>query len=151
MTAQFRAAIPEDESFILSGWSSSYRMSRDLAFVQMEAYAAHMHPIIRSVLARPRVQTIVAHGAVLHGFLTFERSQYERPPLVIYVYVAAPYRRLGAARGLFAAAGIDPRDRFEYACRTKASWELLELGRKAPLAAYNPYRARYAEEEKTQP
>lgn len=147
MRSRFRPALPEDENFIVSGWSSSYRMSRDLAFVQMETYADFMHPIIRSVLARPRVQTIVAHGAVLHGFLTFERSVYQRPPLVIYVYVAAPYRRAGDARGLFEAAGIDPLERFEYACRTKMSWELMWLHRKAPLATYNPYRARFAEEE----
>lgn len=147
MTTKFRPALPEDESFIVSGWSSSYRMSRDLAFVQMETYADYMHPIIKGVLARPRVQTIVAHGEVLHGFLTFERSLYQRPPLVIYVYVAQPYRRGGDARGLFDAAGIDPGQRFEFACRTKMSWELQQLHRKAPLAIYNPYRARYAEEE----
>lgn len=145
----FRLAEPDDEPFIVSGWSSSYRRSRDLSFVQMERYAEVMHPIVRSVLARPRTKTLVAHGEVLHGFLSFEHSEIAGGvPLVLYIYVAQPYRRQGDAKGLFAAAGIDPAAPFEYACRTEASWKILEINRKARGARYNPYRARYAEEEK---
>lgn len=147
MTSSYRYAEPADEPFILSGWSASYRQSRDIAFVQMSAYADVMHPIVLSVLARPRVQTIVAHGEMRRGFICYEHSQTGRPPLVNYVYVAQPYRRQGHARGLFMAAGIDPDGPFEYAARTRMSWELHERHGKTPMARYNPFRARYAEEE----
>ena len=144
-------ADPDDQIFIVSGWSSSQRMSRDIPLVQMTDWAALWHPVVRAVLARPRSQTLVAHGALRQGFICFEHSAIGNPPLVNYVYVAQPYRRQGIASGLFAAADIDPASRFEYACRTKMSWELLEQHRKAPLAGYNPFRARFAEEERTRP
>ncbi len=144
MTTLYRPAQPDDEPFILSGWSSSMRLSRDVPFIQMDGYADVMHPIIRSVLARPRVTTIVAHGELLRGFITVERSRVGLAPLVMYVYVAQPYRKGGIATGLFEAAGIKPHSRFEYACRTKMSWQLRD---KAPFARYNPFRARFAEEE----
>lgn len=146
----YREAEPADEMFIVSGWSSSQRMTRDLPLVQMKDYAALWHPVVRAVLARPRARTIVARGAAEPmGFICFEHSDLGNPPMVIYVYVAQPYRRHGIARALFEQAGIDPSGRFEYACRTKMSWELMEKLRKTPLAGYNPYRARFADEEKS--
>lgn len=143
-----RPALPSDEMFIVSGWSSSYRKSRDIAFVQMSHYADAMHPIVRSVLARPAVRVMVAHGdEMLHGFIAYEHSKIGLSPLVHYIYVAQPYRRRGFARDLFEAAGIDPDRPFEYACRTEASWRLIVVEKKAPESRYNPYRARYAEEK----
>jgi hypothetical protein len=144
-----RRARPADEPFIISGWSSSYRMSRDCAFIQMDGYADVMHPIVRSVLARPRTQTIVSEGDVLRGFISFEHSAIGNPPLVHYVFVALPYRRRGIARGLFDAAGIDPSQPFEQSCRTRASWEIQTLARKALGGRPNSIRARFAEEEKS--
>lgn len=138
-----RPATPADEVFVTSGWSASYRMSRDVAFVQMSDYADHMHKVIAAVLARPRVKVLVSEGEVLRGFLVYEESDIGNPPLVIYIFVAQPYRKRGIARELFAAANIDPSKPFEYAARTRTSWE---LSRKTPLARYNPYRARFAEE-----
>jgi len=144
-----RPREPDDDRFIVSGWSSSYRTSRDLSFVQMDRYADTMHGVVASVLARPRTEVLVADGSIMPrwGFLAFERSEVGAPPIVMYTYVAQPYRRRGVARGLFASAGIDPALPFEYAARTQASWELLHIHRKAPLARYNPLRARFAEEE----
>lgn len=135
-----RPACPDDRAFVVSGWSSSLRLTRDLPLVQMTTYATHMHAILGEVLERPRVEVIVAEGSVLQGFMVFER-----PDHVLYCYVAQPFRRNGIARQLFAAAGIDPASRFDYACRTKASWVCRH---KIPLAIYNPYRARFAPEEK---
>jgi GNAT superfamily N-acetyltransferase len=141
MTTAIRPAGPEDEAFIVSAWSSSQRMTRDIPLVPMDRWAEIWHPVVRAALARRSVRTIVAHGALaLFGFLAFE------PAYVYYVYVAQPYRRRGIARELFAAAGIDPLSRFEYACRTKTSWELRG---KVPSARYDPYRARFAEKDKT--
>lgn len=129
----------DDRQFVISGWSASYRMSRDVSFVQMRDYADYMHPVIQSVLARPATEVLVAEGHVLQGFLAFERPDY-----VLFVYVPQPFRGNGLARSLFEAAGIDPSSRFEYACRTRASWECKD---KIPNAQYNPMRARFEPKE----
>lgn len=146
MTSAYRYAIPDDDPFIISGWSSSYRTSDDHPMMQMETYAVDQHARIRAVLARPRVQVIVAHGEVLRGFIVYELSAYGLPPLLWYVYVAQPYRRMGIAHGLFVAARIDPREPFEYACRTRV---VRDLRHKAPAARRNTLRGRFTEERRS--
>jgi hypothetical protein len=148
-----RNAVAEDRDFIVSGWSASLRSTRDIPLVPMALYADTFRPIITRHL--DRCLTIVAHGetGVLFGFVAYDTSTYEVTTsnrkmrldgYVLYVYVAAPFRRRGVARRLFAAAGISPTQRFGYACRTRSSWELRS---KTPLAEYEPFRARYEEIE----
>lgn len=132
-----RPMIAADRQFVISGWSSSLRMSRDVPLIPMSRWADIMHPVIDAALDRQAARTLVAHGEVLHGFICAE------PRYVLYVYVAQPFRREGVARALFAAAGIDPGAQFGYACRTRASWELLVIHRKCPMATYDPYHARF--------
>lgn len=112
-------------------------MTRDIPFIAMADWAAVMRPVITKALNR--CECIVATGSVLSGFIAFERPDY-----VLYVYVPQPFRRNGIARGLFAAAGIDPESRFAYAARTKASWELRS---RIPLAVYDPYRCRFPRDD----
>lgn len=135
MTASYRNAVVDDRKFIVSGWSASYRMSRDISLLSMKDYAEVMHARIEGVLDLPHTTTIVAHGSALQGFISFQAPLY-----VLYVYVAQPFRGNGIARGLFAAAHIDPSSRFSYACRTRASWECRG---KIPLAQYDPFPARF--------
>lgn len=144
--------------FIVSGCSASLRMTRDIPLITMADYASVMHPQIEKMLDRAGVQTIVAEGSVLAGFICFERDAHiaDRDAVthrrcsitiadyVFYVYVAKPFRRRGLARELFNAAGIDPGSRFYYACRTLSSWELRG---KIPLAHYSPFYARYSPAE----
>lgn len=137
MTTSIRPMEPGDHQFVLSGWSSSLRSSRDVAFIPMSRWAEIMHPVIEYALARPAARTLVAHGEVLQGFVCVE------PGYVLYLYVAQPFRRNGIARALLTAAGIDPARPFGYAARTRASWELLVVHGKAPLAVYDPYHARF--------
>lgn len=158
MTFAYRPATAEDRQFIVSGCSASLRMTRDLPLITMADYATIMHAQIAKMLDRAGAKTIVAEGSVLAGFICFERdahivdevSTHRRRGITIadyvfYVYVAQPFRRrFGVARGLFAAAGIDPASRFHYACRTLSSWELRD---KIPLAHYSPFYARYSPEE----
>jgi GNAT superfamily N-acetyltransferase len=148
-----RPALPADRNFIVSGWSTSYRHSRDCT-TPMSLYAKHKHEEIEFYL--DRCSALVAHGelGVSMGFIAFDPSTYvatlpgqRRITLsgyVLYVYVAGPFRRHGVARALFAAAGISPGSRFGYACSTRMSWELRS---KIPLAEREPYRARYEETE----
>lgn len=137
-----RPIVEADRPFVISGWSASYRDSRDLSFISMVDYATIMHSQIERLLANPRFETLVLWSSdVRAGFICFERPDY-----VVYVYVAGPYRSRGFAHHLLDAAGIDPTSRFEYAGRTRASWMLVASG-KLPAAKYNPYRARFERKE----
>ncbi len=146
-----RPAIADDHDFIVSGWSASLRASRDIPLVPMAIYAETFRPIIERHLEAARV--VVAHGetGLLFGFIVFDPAIYvatlgrRRVTLagyVLYVYVASPFRLRGIARRLFDAAGINPTQRFGYACRTRSSWELRS---KTPLAEHEPFRARFQE------
>lgn len=146
-----RPIIDADREFVVSGWSSSLRASRDIPLVPMIDYADMFRPIIERLVAMADV--VVAHGelGVLMGFIAYDPAKYtasinrRRLALdgyILYCYVASPFRRRGIARRLFAAAGISPEQRFGYACRTRASWDLRA---KIPLAEYEPFRARYEE------
>jgi GNAT superfamily N-acetyltransferase len=156
-----RPAIAADRPFVVSGWSSTYRSSRDET-APASLYARHKHEEIDFYMSR--AETLVAHGetGVLFGFLTYDPTTYARSRrevdvhgrsrrvfdtfygYVLYVYVAAPFRGRGIARQLFAAAGINPMQRFGYLYRTRSSWELRS---KVPLAEHEPFRARYEETE----
>lgn len=146
----YRPALAADRAFIVSGWSSSYRESRDCT-TPMAMYARHKHEEVESHISRVGAQVLVAETSVLAGFLCFETDARIVDELgaavadyVFYVYVAQPFRKRGVARGLFRAAGIDPASRFHYACRTLSSWELRS---ETPMARYSPYYARYSPEE----
>lgn len=139
MTASYRFAVADDRQFIVSGWSSSFRLSRDCT-TPMPMYARHKHEEIGYYLDAPWTRTLVAHGHVLQGFLS-----YRPPTSVLYVYVAQPFRRRGIARGLFDAAGIDPASRFTYVYRT--SWS-ARLRSKVPYAAHDPLPVRFGDEER---
>jgi hypothetical protein len=145
-----RPACTDDRQFIVSGWSSSYRSSRDCT-TPMALYAEQKHAEVEYYLER--CHTLVAHGelGVLMGFIAYDPSTYvatigrRRVTLtgyVLYVYVAGPFRRRRIAHRLFGAAGISPSQRFGYACRTQWSWDLRS---KIPLAEHEPKRARYEE------
>jgi GNAT superfamily N-acetyltransferase len=153
----YRPALPTDRQFVISGWSASLRMTRDIPFLTMADYADIMHSQIAKALEREGVRTIVAEGSVLAGFVTFEpdaqivddlathrRGGVAVAGYVFYCYVAQPFRRRGIARALFDAAGIDPASRFHYACRTLSSFELRG---KVPSAHYSPFYARFSPEE----
>ena len=153
----YRPAIAADRAFILSGWSSSLRTTRDMSFIKMADWASVMRPVLEKTLDEASV--IVAEGEVLCGFIAtdprpprkLQRRRARRPvapafvDYVLYIYVAQPFRRAGIARTLFHVAGIDPMSRFSYACRTLASWECAS---QFPNAVYDPFRARFSKEDK---
>lgn len=146
-----RPATAADRQFVVSGWSTSLRNSRDVPLVTMRQWAELYRPVIEQHVSCTRV--LVAHGStgVLFGFIAYDPTTYVigRGPrtrtldgYVLYVYVAEPFRRHGIAARLFAAADIPPSSRFGYACRTHWSGDLRH---KIPNAEYDPFRARYEE------
>ena len=147
--------IASDRDFVVSGWSSSFRQSFHAGMLSMESYALVMHREIARILDHPSTETLVAEELgqtdhlgrpFLYGFLTRRRGA----PYVYYCYVKSPYRRgqlrhglrAGYATPLFAAAGIDPRAPFGYACQTPY---VSKLARRIPLAQWDPLPARYLE------
>lgn len=138
---RYRRATDDDRIFVDYGWLDSYRWAHAAGMIHMDDWKAIMLPQIARVRNRPRAVTMVAHeGDALVGFIAAEPSN--DPPLVFYVYVKESYRRAGVARGLFNAVGIDPSERFVYACKTAV---ITELARKLPRARFDPYAARFDE------
>jgi len=164
----YRPADLADLGFIIDGWASSYRTSRSAGMIAMEDWDAVMHPQVKKVLQRPGCMTWVAyhpgetdHLADLYGFITVERDydihlnefvrgRHQRRvvrtdvPLVHYVYVRHRQRQNGIARGLFKAAGVNPRERFNYTCRTA---EVSDLAAKIPRAEWLHLVARFPKKE----
>jgi hypothetical protein len=133
-------------ALVVDSWLDSYRTSHAAGMIAMQDWRVVMTRQVQLILARPGVEVHVAyhpgdtdHVADLYGWLCLERGD---PPLVVYCYTKQHYRRIfGIQRGLFAAAGIDPNSRFEYAAKTGV---VSKLASKIPNARWNPLRIRFA-------
>ena len=140
----YRAATGEDMTFVISSWLDSFRDSHTAGMISMASYFEIMWPQVEALVDRPGSRTIVACNAgdarQLHGFITFDTATGSDPPIVHYVYVKSPFRRWGIARGLFAAAGIDPERPLDYTYKTAI---VVRLARKIPLARWQPMLARF--------
>lgn len=153
MTTAFRPMLPRDERFVVSAWVMSLRDSDYAGIVDHEDWHRCMRPVVSKLLKRPDVVTMVAAKtdepdptADIYGFLV-AMPEPVSSPVVVYCYVKHAYRRLGLARGLFRAMGIDPDKPFRFACRTAAVAELYEA-RKIPCAKWDPMPVRIAPRRK---
>lgn len=129
-------------------------------------YTAVMGRVVVRILNRPGTKAFVASNPReqppndLHGWIVVEEGanipSYKPPryklevkvspdPLVHYCYVKKLYRELGVAKKLFAAAGVDPRQRFLYTCHTALSVAVEKAG-KIPRAEWAPLSARFTKE-----
>jgi GNAT superfamily N-acetyltransferase len=138
-----------DRRFITDAWLKSYKGAHAAGLIDAYDWYAVMLPQLDKIFARPGVVTLVAHNpeqpvdayAGLYGFICGEPES--EPRFVYYVAVKEPYRRMGIARGLFEALGVDPRSRFDYACKTAVLTYPTNLSLKIPLARWNSVGARY--------
>lgn len=160
----YRPATSDDMPLVVDTWVDSYRLSRAAGMISMEDWADIMTGQVRKVLMRPGVKLWVAyhpgdtdHREDLYGWLAVE-TEYEIPrnmlrsgrrsremgkadvPLVHYVYVKQPYRRMKIARGLFKAAGVG--DEFNHTCTT-AVVSTLTKKNKLPGARWTHLVARF--------
>lgn len=164
MSLAFRRAIPSDMRLVVESFLDSYRTAHAAGLIAMEDWRDVMEPQWLKVLARPGVEVHVAHHPDeadprydVYGWLAIERGydevrkvQRDRKwvrrlvradaPLVHYVYVKKLYRKHGIARGLFRAAGVDPRQPFNHTTTTAV---VSELGDHVPLARFTPLIARH--------
>jgi GNAT superfamily N-acetyltransferase len=145
----YRRAIEDDMRFIVESFLESFRTCYSAGLIAMDDWYTVMRPQAQKLFARPGAEQYVAHhpgeefkGVDLYGFIAVERGH--ESPVVVYVYVKSDYRRQGLARGLFAAAGIDPRRAFVYVARTAIAMKLRD---KAPLARWSPLTVRFKEQK----
>lgn len=138
----YRPAVEADMGLVHGSWRSSFRGSFAAGPIPFAVYDDVYRTVIARILARPGASVVVAYhpgeevgAADLYGWLC-----YEPGPVVHYCFVKQSFRRSGIARGLFAAAGIDPAGGFVYTFSTHAAKLLAPKMRRAvwnPLAARN--------------
>lgn len=147
----------DDRQFVISGWSSSFRKSDHAGMISMATWADVMHREIGAVLDRADTIALVAEEVgeldergrpFLYGSLVYRRDpvrirlRQASPldprwlvlPYVFYAFTKIRYRERGVARRLFAAASINYRAPFAYACRTEVCGA-FPTGRSKPLVA----------------
>jgi GNAT superfamily N-acetyltransferase len=117
-----------------------------------------MWPVYEKLLARPDMQTVVAYEkrdpSFLYGFIAADPTEQAIADKegacagglrwCLYVFIKQNYRGHGYARGLFAAAGIDPSKPFLYASNSQ---QASRLAAKIPLARFNPLCVRFPKEK----
>lgn len=154
MNLSFRAAARDDSDrqFVISHWSSSYKKSHSAGLIQADDWADIMRPQIAKVLDRPGMRAIIAYEKddpdFFYGFIAGDSDDIIDAPVIAYVYVKENYRKSGIARALFRAFGVEPNQRFTYACRTGI---VTKLSSKIPLARFNPLEIRYPKESRRHP
>ncbi len=146
MSLAIRRASKPDMAFVVDSFLESYRTAHAAGLIAMSDWRVVMTRQLGLLFARSGVEVHVAHHpgesvADLYGWAAVEKS--EPCPLVIYCYVKQPYRRMGIARALLAAAGISPTDTFEYAAKTGVLSKVS-----LPNARWNPLRARFSPKTK---
>ena len=124
MALAYRAALDRDLKFVLYSWVKSQKFEPTAGLVPAERWREVMTPVFEGILAREGVEIFVAYDpdetdytADLFGWIAVERGH--KQPLVHYVMVKKNFRGEGMARGLFAAADVDPARRFFYSCQTR--------------------------------
>ncbi len=141
----FRPITPDDLAFVVSSWSSSYKSAHAAGMIFTDDWGEVMHRQIKRIVSWGDTTTIVGYESddptFLYGFISGDTV--ERVPVVWYVFVKAPYRRSGTARGLFDALGVAPDKPFNFACRTAVVSRLVD---KIPYGRCNPIIARFAKE-----
>jgi hypothetical protein len=164
MNPAFRLAAPEECrclcggvispgrrcNFIIATWSSSYKDSHYAGILDNDTYAPAMHRQIPRVLARPGAVAMLAFERddpdFLYGHAVAELDAHETP-IVHYVFVKGPYRKLGVARGLFEALGINLKNYLVYTCKTGVVRVLLDAD-KIPRGRFDPNGIRYSKENR---
>lgn len=142
----YRKAIAADMPFVVDSFLESFRTAHAAGLIVMSDWKAVMRRQLALMFQRPGTEVWVAYRpgedvADLYGWLGLQKADR---PLIFYCYVKQAYRRLGIARGLFAAAGVDPVGDFDYAAKTAV---VTHLASKMPRAKWNPLRARFDKKE----
>lgn len=148
--ARWRDMGAEDRAFVVSSWASSYRDDFSAGIIHRSDWHNVIRTTIGAIIDGAGMRTIVMYSPDAEpgngDLLGFICGRKEPKPYVAYCYVAHAARGLGLARWAFEALGVDPRARFEFGCRTRASSEIIDAG-KLPAARWNPVPLRTYERQ----
>jgi GNAT superfamily N-acetyltransferase len=161
---RYRPAEAKDWPFVLETFLDSYKHCHAAGLIQMNDWKEVMRPQLQKILDRPGCATWVAFnpaeaesGSDLYGWAAVERDykiptrkrvngQWEtslelsEDPLVHYIFTKQAYRRLGIAKGLLRAAGVNVTEPFWFSAKTPV---LDRLKAKIPQARWNPLLCRF--------
>lgn len=147
----YRKAAAADMPFVVDSFLESFRTAHAAGLIVMTDWRPVMTRQLALMFGRRGTEVWVAHHpteadhtADLYGWIALSQPKPPETPLVFYVYVKQAFRRMGIARGLFAAAGVDPTGEWDYAAKTAV---VTKLASKMPRAKWNPLRARFMEKK----
>lgn len=160
MKVAFRnARDAADVKFALESFLETQRTSYSAGLVPIEDWFDVMRPVYAKLMQREGMRTMIAYeeddADFFYGCLIADPTEQAIPgkegnvrywpALVLHVFVKANFRRVGIARQLFAAVGIDPARPFLYSSNTVIA---SRLASKTPLASFNPLACRFPKEKR---
>lgn len=127
---QIRDAEPEDSPFYFMAWLRSYREHSDVARKMDERiYFKWQQKVIERLLRRARL--LIAYNPddsdQHYGFICYESSAFI--PILHYIYVKKPFRKLGIAGELLSLMG---KQSFVYTHETDIVDQLTHHGTFVP-------------------
>jgi hypothetical protein len=146
-----RPAERRDLALIMSSWLKSFKGSHYAGPIPNDLYWDTYRLSLERILSRPAVRVWIAVNPgepdpehEIYGWLAMEPGA---PPVVHYAYVKQAFRRMGVARSLFHAAGVDTSQPFTYTFRTKDVADVVRRGRL--MARHDPMLVRYPTAEES--
>lgn len=124
--------------FVYNSWLRSYRHGSSFAKpIESRLFYDRHHQIISRILDRPSTKVFVASPKedpeTFIGYLVVEEGY--GPAIVHFCYVKRPFRRLGVAKALCGAAGLN----LNQCVYTHRTYDLESLESRYPGLSYDPY------------
>jgi GNAT superfamily N-acetyltransferase len=139
----------------MDAWIESFRESHAAGPIPMAMYRRFYREVLTWILEREGCQVLVACNSEdenqVFGFLVHETGNLDRRtrrpvPVIHYLFIKQPYRRLGVASELLRAAKIDPRHPFLFTFKTATGTDVI---RKKKLGAnWSPLLVRFPKRTK---
>lgn len=129
----------EDQAFIFSSWLRTYKHHSYFAKrIKHALFFKGHHAVIEHILEKPTTTVAIACPKgdldTILGYLVYEPAKESRP-VIHFVFVKEPFRRMGMAKTLFKSQHIDINNIFF----THWTFPVDELINKHPEMLYDPY------------
>lgn len=167
MALLLRDLREEDEGFVLSSWCKSFKSSYAAGVIPNHRYHAIYGEVVQGILSREGIQVVVAEeteSGLVIGWCCAEdglhyltrtvdgHKDHGVVPILHYVYVKLPYRRLGIARELLDRTCIDLEAPFLYTFESVMGPRLaakFPTGRHDPVVARNEKNVIFGKADRT--
>lgn len=102
----FRGIEVGDLNFILNSWLKSYRNSYYAIKIPNQIYYQEQKALISNLLGKSQVVVAVNQedSSQILGFIMFEIGKISLTPVIHYIYVKSPFRKLGIGTELLQEA-----------------------------------------------